>query len=213
MSRDRNVASRIAAIAAILAGCAWILHSNAQAQDVRGGLRAAAGPRLFHPRSAATPPQRPAAPSPPPPMSPPQRAALLQAAGVSSSGTGNTYVHLDPRSLAVQPHGWIIAQGGLMSGMPGIDISAGEDGAVMMNIDSEAAGRMYVVDCAIDLPLDQTTTFEVKDFFGQGSQTITLAGTSQHVAWVLQTADDGWYTFHATADHAWKLFSCDVSRL
>jgi len=78
---------------------------------------------------------------------------------------------------------------------------------------SEGAGRRYLLDCAVaKTALLGPTTLKLTSP-GGGTTSWTLGEGDQHVTWVMQASDDGWYDFQLRGDRSWRLHWCEATRL
>ena len=78
---------------------------------------------------------------------------------------------------------------------------------------SEAAGRRYLVDCAVSRPpTGATQTFSV--FRGDALvQETELPDDGGHLVFVVETQDASWYGFTLMSDRTWTFWWCEITRL
>ena len=80
-----------------------------------------------------------------------------------------------------------------------------------VNLKSEAAGRRYLFDCSVRAQNSPSEPFLLVTAGLQ--QTFTMIPGGQHLLFVLETVDAGWYTFSISRNEAWYAYSCEVTNL
>ena len=83
---------------------------------------------------------------------------------------------------------------------------------LIVTLKSEAAGRRYLFDCSVRA---QHTPSEPFLLLGAGlEQTFApVIPGGQHILFVLETVDAGWYWFDINRNEAWYAYSCEVTNL
>jgi hypothetical protein len=78
--------------------------------------------------------------------------------------------------------------------------------ALGMNINSQASGSYYLVDCSVSPGI-----YNVADE-GGNKETVTVA-ENKHLLFHLDQADQGWHYFMITSPDHWQFASCAIIRL
>jgi hypothetical protein len=78
--------------------------------------------------------------------------------------------------------------------------------ALGMNINSQASGSYYLVDCSVSPGI-----YNVADE-GGNKETVTVV-ENKHLLFHLDQADQGWHYFMITSPDHWQFASCEITRL
>jgi len=94
---------------------------------------------------------------------------------------------------------------------------------VEIRLKSEAAGRRYLIDCAVKQVYGSNYPFKIwKGLMEAGVsfnasdllQTIESVGAQgQHLVFLLDATDNGWHTFRISGGAGWYFYSCEVTNL
>lgn len=81
-----------------------------------------------------------------------------------------------------------------------------------VSLKSEAAGRRYLFDCSVRAQQHPSEPFLLVGAGLEQTFAPVIPG-GQHLLFVLETVDAGWYKFYISRNQAWYAYSCEVTNL
>jgi len=134
-----------------------------------------------------------------------------------SPGPGSVYIKLTPRNSYVAGKGFLYFRNPIV--VTGKDDNAAwgpplndTEKFVEISLKSEAAGRRYLIDCAVNQTAG--SNFKIWKGYNDLLQTIESAGApGQHLVFLLDATDNGWHMFKISGGAGWYFYSCEVTNL
>ena len=133
-------------------------------------------------------------------------------------GPGSVYIKLTARNNYVLGKGFLFfknptaVKGDADNAFWALPDNEKED-FVEINLKSDAAGRRYLIDCAVK-QVGIISPFKIWAGGNELLQTIESAGVQgQHLVFLLDATDDGWHKFRISCGRGWFFYSCEVTNL
>jgi len=214
----------LALAAAVLGACppAW--------SQTRGGQGPASGVQaqgqIFKGRGDArrreSEKEKATAPKAPPKITAAQIASYLKGFKLPPT-PGSTYVTLSVQTPSVANKGYLtfaqthLVNAGENYGNWGLQQQVQGEwqtaGYLFVSLKSEAAGRRYLFDCSVHAPGIPSEPFLLSGPDGLEQTFAAVIPGGQHLLFVLETIDAGWYQFAVRRKRAWYAYSCEVTNL
>ena len=163
----------------------------------------------------------PDAPPPPAPLSAADKSQIVASLNIPGlTAPGSVYVRLSPRKNGVAGKAFLTFR--YTYGVYGehqLTSLASPGKVVTIHLRPEAAGRLYLIDCAVGSGR-VAGSYQIWRKGGSSYsfkllQTIESVPDArvQHLIFVLETVNGWWYEFDIRRDSAWYFYSCEVTSL
>ena len=149
-----------------------------------------------------------------------ERLQLLKGLGQQQTlPAGTMYLKVSSSEMEVNNRGslqfsnadWVDGGDGISRFLPNVDEKYQ---FVQLTLKSEAAGRRYVVDCAVRPFDNQNVPFKIRNYEGELLQTIESSGDKgQHLVFAFEGPDSNWHSVRISRPGGWYFYSCEVTTL